>query len=90
MKNLKNFLILLSVISSVGFAAPAKNKNATKKAAAKSSRPVKAQEKARPVVAENSNLKRQLYQALQLSQSGQYQQAAIQLFSLARRPELQN
>jgi tetratricopeptide (TPR) repeat protein len=38
----------------------------------------------------NSGLKRQLYQALQLSQSGQYQQAAIQLFNLARRPELQN
>jgi len=37
----------------------------------------------------SSALRRQLYQALQLSQSGQYQAAAIQLFNLARRPELQ-
>lgn len=42
----------------------------------------------RPAVSQNSALRQQLYQALQLSQSGEYQQAAVQLFSLARRPEL--
>ncbi len=82
MKNFKNIIILLSVISTVSFAAPAKKKTAAKKAPPRAAAPA-----TRPV-AENSALKRQLYQALQLSQSGQYQQAAIQLFSLARRPEL--
>lgn len=38
----------------------------------------------------SSDLRRQLSHALQLSQSGQYQAAATQLFNLARRPELRS
>ena len=60
MKNFKNIIILLSVISTVSFAAPAKKKNAVKKAPPRAAAPAN-----RPV-AENSALKRQLYQALQL------------------------
>ena len=88
MKNL-NRVLLFVCLSSLSLAAPAaKNKKAMKKApVARQAAPVAVAP--RPV-AENSGLKRQLYQALQLSQNGQYQQAAIQLFSLARRPELQN
>lgn len=84
MKNYNKILLLSLLTSSLVFAAPAKNKKPAKKPApAKAAAPA-----ARP--AADSGLRRQLSQALQLSQNGQYQQAAIQLFSLARRSELAN
>lgn len=86
MKNFLKTTIVLSLITCFAGAAPAKKpKKVVKKSPVQAVRTVKPKP-----VSENSGLKRQLYQALQLSQSGQYQQAAIQLFSLARRPELIN
>lgn len=77
---MKKYVLLSLLASSLVWSAPAKSKKpAPKKAAAPAARPTA-----------DSGLRRQLSQALQLSQNGQYQQAAIQLFSLARRPELAN
>ncbi len=81
MKNIKKLILLLSLITFAADAAPTKR-------SVKKSRPTVSH--SQPVSTRASSLKRQLYQALQLSQNGQYQQAAIQLFSLARRPELKN
>ncbi len=88
MKNLSKILIFLCLFVTTVQSAPLKKqKKPTKKTATKSAQVTARVTK--PSV-ENSALKRQLYQALQLSQSGEYQQAAVQLFSLARRSELQN
>lgn len=93
MKTRCKILLFVCMTSSMAFGVkPAKTKAATKSKAVKSKTVSKSATKpvaAKPV-AENSSLKKQLYQALQLSQSGQYQQAAVQLFSLARKPELRN
>jgi tetratricopeptide (TPR) repeat protein len=74
----KLVMIFILVLSQSGFAQSKKKKKTA------SPKPQKIQQQA------DSGLKRQLSQALQLSQSGQYQAAAIQLFSLSRRPELQS
>ncbi|MFN8846748.1 MAG: tetratricopeptide repeat protein [Bdellovibrionales bacterium] len=76
---MKNIIIIaLLIFSQLGFA-----QNKKKKKAISHQRQTKVEQA-------DSGLKRQLSQALQLSQSGQYQSAAIQLFSLSRRSELQS
>lgn len=84
MKNLIRILIFFYfVMPSVGVGQTNKSKKTNRKTTLMSSTPA-----ARS--GDSSGLKRQLTQALQLSQQGQYQQAAIQLFSLSRKPELEN
>lgn len=78
---MKKFLITAMVlISQLAFAAPKSKKSQSKAKPAKTNTTPQA----------DSALRKQLSNALQLSQNGQYQAAAIQLFSLARRPELKN
>jgi hypothetical protein len=78
MKKINSLLLSLILVSGgMSFAASTKKK----------AKPVAVA--AAPAPRADSPLRRQLYQALKLSQSGQYQQAAIQLFALARKPELQ-
>lgn len=88
---MKNLILILLVISSFGWSQTKKKKGPAKKAAV-SAKATTRTAPARKAVAPkaDSQLRRQLSQALQLSQSGQYQAAAIQLFSLARRPELES
>lgn len=98
---MKKILLLLLFVTPLTFSqnvrkAPVKKtKPAVTKKAIPAKKPMmvgKKITKPSPVVnnTANSALRRQLSQALQLSQSGQYQAAAVQLFSLARRPELAN
>lgn len=76
---MKKTIFTVLLIATHTFAAPAKKKKSTK--------PMVPQQKSSQA---DSGLRRQLSQALQLSQSGQYQAAATQLFSLSRHSELQN
>lgn len=92
MKKITALLLLISLASSGQSVRKAK-KNTVASKKAQATRPVARPRAAAPVQAvpqANPALRKQLLQALQLSQSGQYQAAAIQLFNLARRPELAN